>query len=111
MDEQTRERVAKNEALFRDVNERVKEIDRAHGVPADEVWDFLCECGNGECLERVPMTLAEYERVRANAVQFALVPGHEKGEVERVIHETPRFSIVEKRPSERSVALTTDPRS
>ena len=111
MDEQTRDRVAKNEALFRDVNERVKEIDRAHGVPADEVWDFLCECGNGECLERVPMTLAEYERVRANAVQFALVPGHEKPEVERVIHETPRFSIVEKRPSEQSVALTTDPRS
>ncbi len=111
MDEGTRHRIAKNEVLFRDLNERVKEIDRAHGVPADELWDFLCECGNADCLERVPMTLAEYERVRSNAVQFAVVPGHETPEVERPLHETARFAIVEKRPNERSVAVTTDPRS
>jgi hypothetical protein len=111
MDEQTKERVAKNEALFRDVNERVKEIDDDHRVPTEELWDFLCECGEADCLERVSLTRADYERVRANAVQFVIVPGHETPEVERVVAETPRFAIVEKKASEQSVALNTDPRA
>ena len=111
MDEQAKDRLAKNEALFRDINERVRQIDEAHGIPTDELWDFLCECGSAECLERVSMTVAEYERVRAAPVQFALVPGHEIPEVERVVDETRRFTVVEKHPEEQQVALETDPRA
>ena len=48
MDEQAKERLAKNEALFRDINERVRQIDEAHGIPTDELWDFLCECGSAD---------------------------------------------------------------
>jgi len=111
MHEATKDRLAKNEALFRDVNERVKRIDAAHGLPADELWDFLCECSDGSCLARVSLTAAEYERVRANAAQFAIVPGHTVPEVERVVHETPRYAVVEKKPAEQAVALASDPRS
>ena len=111
MDQRSKDQVAKNEVLFRDVNERVKDVDKSHNISTADYWDFLCECGNADCLERVPMTLAEYERVRSNAVQFAVVPGHETPEVERPLHETARFAIVEKRPNEQSVAVTTDPRS
>jgi len=110
MDERARHGVAKNEALFRQLNERVKAIDDAHGIPADELWDFLCECGDDSCLERVSLTRVEYERVRANAVHFAVVPGHELAEVERVVHRTNRFAVVEKRAAEQAVALETDPR-
>ncbi len=51
-----------------------------------------------------------HDAVGKRDVQFAVVPGHEKAEVERVVHEAPRFSIVEKHASEQSVALTTHPR-
>ena len=102
--------MAKNEALFRDVNERVKRIDAAQGVPEDELWDFLCECGDGACLARVSMTIREYERVRASSVQFLVVPGHEETEVERVLEVTRRYAIVEKKPGEQTIALERDPR-
>ena len=111
MDEQAKERLAKNEALFRDINERVRQIDEAHGIPTDELWDFLCECGSADCLERVGLTLAEYERVRGKPTQFVLVPGHEVPEVERVVDETRRYVIVDKHPEEQQVALETDPRA
>ena len=110
MDDRSRDRLAKNEALFRDVNERVKRIDAEHGVPEDELWDFLCECGDGECLARVSLTIREYEAVRANSVQFLVVPGHEEPEVERVLEQTRRYAIVEKKPGEREIALERDPR-
>ena len=111
VDEVKKDRLAKNEALFRDVNERVKRIDAAHGLPTDELWDFLCECSDGDCLARVSLTVAEYEQVRANAVQFAVVPGHDVPEIERVVHETNRYAVVEKLPSEQAIALERDPRS
>jgi hypothetical protein len=110
MDEQARDHVAKNEALFRHLNERVKDVDDASGVPPDELWDFLCECGDANCLERVSVTRSEYERVRSNSVYFAVVPGHENPEVERVVHEANRFAIVEKRPGEQAIAVERDPR-
>ena len=110
VDEASKERAVKNEALFRDVNERVKEIDHAHHVSTAETWDFLCECGNVECLERVELRPEEYEQLRANSVHFAVVPGHEKTEVERVIREGDGYRIVEKLPNEQDIARATDPR-
>lgn len=110
MDEPTKERVVKNEALFRDVNERVKEIDEAHHVSPGETWDFLCECGNADCLERVELRPDEYEQLRANPVHFAVVPGHEKPVVERVIREGEDYLVIEKLPSEQDIARATDPR-
>ncbi len=110
MDEGVRDRIAKNEALFRDVNERVQEIDRAHHVATDEPWDFLCECGNGGCLERVELRPEEYEQLRANPVHFAVVPGHELPEVERVVRRGEGYRVVEKLPSEQDVARASDPR-
>jgi hypothetical protein len=110
MDDRTKDAAVKNEALFRDVNERVKEIDEAHHVATDETWDFLCECGNADCLERVALRPEEYEQVRANPVHFAVVPGHEKPDVERVIREADGYLVVEKLPSEQEIARATDPR-
>jgi hypothetical protein len=110
VDERAREQVRKNEALFRDVNERVKRIDSEQGAPADERWDFLCECGNAQCVERVSLTVAEYERVRANPIHFFVVPGHELPEVEAVVEAATSYVVVEKKPGERGAALESDPR-
>ncbi len=98
MHKEAKDRAAKNEALFRDLNERVKAIDEAHGLPVEEDWEFLCECGDAECVEHVRLTVAEYEEIRRSPVHFAVRRGHEMPEIERVVSETDRFMVVEKLP-------------
>jgi hypothetical protein len=87
-------RIAHIEALFRDVNERIAETARR--FHSDEA-EFVCECADSACTERVRATLDEYEQVRADGAQFLLVPGHEDPRVERVMERRRgRFAIVEK---------------
>ncbi len=111
MDEAHLERVAKNQALFRDVNERVADIAKAHSIPTDEVWDFLCECASTDCTERIALTHAEYEAIRTNAAHFAVVAGHELPEVERVVRREPAFVVVAKVGAGEALAEKLDPRS
>ena len=111
MDQRARDQLAKNEALFRDVNERVKEVDQSHNIPTADRWDFLCECGNAGCMERISLTVAEYERVRADPAQFAVVPGHERPDIEAVVHATDDYLVIRKNPGEDAIARANDPRS
>ena len=87
-------RIARTEALFRDVNERIAES--AHRFNSDEA-EFVCECADPECTERIHASLDEYEEVRTDATQFLLIPGHEDTRIERVV-ERPRrrFAVVKK---------------
>jgi hypothetical protein len=87
-------RIARTEALFRDVNERIAES--AERFDADEA-EFLCECSDPECAERIPAALEEYESVRANGTHFLLVPGHEDTRVERVVERPHRRAAVVKK--------------
>ncbi len=107
------DQIAKNETLFRGVNERVAEVNQrfrtVYGEP-DELWEFLCECGNEGCLERVELTREEYEAVRSHPTHFAIVPGHESQAVERIVEENERYAVAEKLEGEEQRALETDPR-
>jgi len=101
------ERIGKNEALFREVNERIREI-----TTYDEDAEFLCECGDATCTEAIHMTLGEYEGLRADPTHFAVIAGHELPDVEQVILQNDRFAVVEKGIGDATkVALETDPRS
>jgi hypothetical protein len=102
------DRLARNEALFRSVNERVEEVVQPG---ENEEIDFLCECGDGECVAKISLTRVEYERIRADAAQFAVAIGHEIPEVEDVVARTDRFLAVRKHPEESAIARETDPRS
>ena len=101
------ERIAQNEALFREVNERVREV---HAGEREERISFLCECGREECTETIYLSLAEYEDVRSDATQFAVAPGHEIGDVEAPIRRKNGFVLVRKHPTEATIAIETDPR-
>ena len=92
-------RIARTEALFRDVNERIAEA--AQRFESNEAA-FVCECADAECTDRVPATLDDYELARADGARFLLVAGHEDTRVERVVRSRRRYSIVEK--FERSIA-------
>ena len=109
MDEsERRNRMAKNEALFRDVNERMRQLDDRLDA---EPHEFLCECANGECVETIVLTADEYERVRANPVQFVFAHGHVSPDVEDVLEENERFAVVRKHADEEHVARERDPRT
>jgi hypothetical protein len=86
------ERLARNQALYREVNERILELLDG---PTGSV-DVLCECSNEECAETLAMTIREYERVRERPTTFAVVPGHEILAIERVIASNPTFLVVDK---------------
>jgi hypothetical protein len=101
----SKDRFARNEAIFREVNERVAETTDSEA----RMTNFLCECGNIDCVEEVPLTEAEYMKLRSNAATFAVVSGHALEDVETVIEETDRFQVVEKHPREAAIAEATDP--
>jgi hypothetical protein len=104
------ERVARNEALFREVNERIRQVNESLETSSES--DFLCECGDPECTKPVSLTLAEYEQVRSRPTHFAILPGHADPSVEQVVSENDRFAVVEKvEPTAASVAVEEDPRS
>lgn len=100
------ERIAKNEVVFREVNERVRDL-----IPAEDgAVDFLCECGDENCVDQVRLTPDEYERVRRDPVQFFVKPGHEILDVEDVVEEHERFFLVRKHAEEQVIARRADPR-
>ena len=110
MDERER-RLGLNEALFREVNERIEDVNQALGPMTSEL-DIICECGDEACAERIRVPVAVYERVRSDSKQFMLVTGHDDPTVERVIEHHDGFSIVEKEGVEvEKIAEETDPRS
>ena len=92
-------RLASNEALLREVNEKIHEVGQSLQVlPDGELLDFRCECGDPECDSPVSMTAEEYEHVRSDKDRFAVLPGHEETKIERVMERTDRYFIVDKRP-------------
>jgi len=102
-------RRGQTEALFRNVNEHIAES--AERFASDEA-EFVCECGDPTCADRIEASLEQYEEVRSDATTFLLRHGHEDPEIERVVHTHPRFSVVRK--VEKIVAGTVrrlDPRS
>jgi hypothetical protein len=104
------ERLGANEALFREVNDRVAEVAEEF-IAGESPIDFSCECGDRACAEQIAMTVGEYEALRAEATHFAVVPGHEVPDIERVVARHPNYVVVEKQdPDAKEVARETDPR-
>jgi hypothetical protein len=108
---QARERqVAENEVRFRDLNERL----RASGAVwegRDGVLSIVCECGDEDCTVAIQLTPGEYESVRAEETQFAIVPEHVRPEVEDVVSEHEGWALVRKRGEAGAIAAANDPRS
>jgi hypothetical protein len=105
------ERLAKNEVVFREVNERIEEIASPDGRRDGHVYEFLCECSNLACNFLLPLTVSDYEEVRANPQAFLVAPGHELPEIENVIKRHPAYQVVLKHGEAAELAREKDPRS
>lgn len=93
---------ARERALFREVNERIREVvenmDRVAGPVVDPSSraEFICECSNPDCTDRVELSLDEYKEFRSSPVLFVIKPGHETLAVERVVERKTHCTLVEK---------------
>jgi hypothetical protein len=91
------ERIAENEARFREINERLRG-DLETLTDEAEPLRFVCECGNASCREGVPLGRSEYQAVRAHPRHFVVVPGHEIPDVETVVERHDHYLVIEKPP-------------
>jgi hypothetical protein len=96
------ERIAGNEVVLREVNERIAEKTsdlEARGLAEDdETSEYLCSCGQPDCEESLELTLAELEAAHARPDQFVVAPGHDLPAVEDVVARHEAYSVVRKKP-------------
>jgi hypothetical protein len=104
------ERAARNEAVFRRVNERLEEVNEAFATMADGA-EFVCECADIGCVERIELEIAQYEAVRDVPTHFIVKPGHELADEERIVETYGEYLIVEKIGHAGKRAAELDPRS
>jgi len=105
------ERIGMNEAVFRDVNERIQDVASTFNLTSEPL-DLICECGDAACVERITLSRAEYEQIRADPQLFAVASGHVALDVEEVAATRPAYEIVRKyKGVSAEIAEQTDPRS
>jgi hypothetical protein len=103
------ERVGKNEASHRELNEQIQQSYESR--PEDAYMDVVCECGLRECDVFLKVTKAEYEGIRANNGHFIIFRDHMVPDVEDIVFQTDRFTVVAKSEGEPAeIARQTDPR-
>ena len=94
------ERLAHNQTLFREVNERIQylgEVNERIGYSAEGATsEFVCECSSTECISTIELTVVEYERVRSNPTWFVIKPDHDLAQIERVVSRDDGFAVVER---------------
>jgi hypothetical protein len=100
-----------NEAAFRQVNERIREVSESFDRDPESM-SILCECGDLACNAHVVVPRSEYERVRSEPRRFLLIPGHAQPELETIVERHGDYEIVEKHEGDAArIAEETDPRA
>jgi hypothetical protein len=94
--DQSAERIARNNDVFRRANEEIHEAAGTLGF--DAPIPFLCECTNERCTEVVRITAADYAEIRSHPRHFVTAPGHltETDGHERVIERADGYERTEK---------------
>jgi hypothetical protein len=109
--EERERRIGLNEALFREVNERLEELAQGFAHTPEKL-DLICECGNASCASRIQMDREEYEQVRSDSATFAVVKGHEIPDVEEIVEQRRGYDVVRKIAGEaEEIAEKTDTRT
>jgi len=103
------ERIARNESIFRSLNESL-EASVHRGRPEGDLAGFVCECGDPGCEATIRVALPEYESVRADSRLFVVLPGHDTPDVEDVVSTGEGYAVVRKHADATEIVEQTDPR-
>jgi len=104
------ERLARNEASFRSLNDSLGAHVHERLSGSGSKPGFVCECGNADCDDVIQVKLSAYEEVRRDPCLFLLRPGHELPDVEDVVERNDLYVVVRKHDEVRDVVRATDPR-
>jgi hypothetical protein len=97
LDPSSEEKRAANEAEFREVNERIREVVDTSEVVLP-VAPFLCECSDPSCRRLLNVPLAVYAQVRESPRRFLHAIEHiSDGTSGSVVETQEGFAVVEKR--------------
>ena len=66
-------RYARNQELFREVNDRIAELATKWG---SQPMGIVCECANTGCAQMIQIPVEDYRRVRQSSGWFVIIPGH-----------------------------------
>jgi hypothetical protein len=95
------ERIAENEVVLREVNERIAEKTsdlEARGLTATgETSQYLCSCGRPDCDASIELTLEEFQQAHLEKDYFVVSPGHQVPAIEDVVAQHPTYAVVRKR--------------
>jgi hypothetical protein len=86
-------RLAENETLFRKINDDLEL--RRWGEDEEEMREFVCECSNINCAERILMAGSAYRRIRSRPRWFAIIDGHQTPQIEPVVERHEGYVVVE----------------
>jgi thioesterase domain-containing protein len=106
------ERVARNDAIFREANERIRAAAASMQLEQSDMLPFLCECADESCTTIIKLTTSEYEAVRGAPTLFINAKGHHVNAEGwgRVVDEFDRYSVIEKLGDAGEIVLELDPR-
>ena len=107
-------RATRTQALFREVNEKIRDLNDALSGMTDE-YAIACEFAGSGCIETVKIRPEDYRAVRSSPRQFVVLHGHVEPAVEDVIADNNGYVVVEKhgaagswRPSSPNSTLRSD---
>jgi hypothetical protein len=87
-------RAARNQSMFREINERLTRDDALADLTGSHV--IACECADPACVQTLAISAAQYADIRREPRHFAVLPGHIYADVERVVNEFRAYVVVEK---------------
>lgn len=88
-------RAARNQALFRAVNEKLRELNQALST-VTETYAIACECADPTCVETLHIAMDDYLKVREHPSRFVVITAHVIPDVERIVAQHDAYTVVEK---------------
>lgn len=87
-------RAARNQAMFRAVNEKIAVLNEAFGALTG-TFSVACECADSRCITLLEIAPDVYREVRKSPRTFVVLPEHVQADVEDVVREHDGYVIVE----------------
>lgn len=87
-------RAARNQALFRAVNEKIRGVNSDFGELTG-TFTVACECAESCCFEMLELPIDVYERIRESPYRFVVLPDHVDPLVEDIVGAEDGFTVVE----------------
>lgn len=99
-------RAARNQALFRAINEKMLELNETFGEIVG-TFAVACECSRMDCVDLLEIRPDAYRAVRESPRTFVVRSGHVEADVERAVSTHDGFTVVEVRGHGAEIADAT----